>query len=64
MVNSEEVLSHCVVVGAHVSENSKYPEMKFFIPSLEVWIDTPAIERKENQDSSQATTLYEVIRFS
>lgn len=43
MRQPEKVISSWVIVGAHVAPDTLYTSVRFFVPSLEVWLSRPVI---------------------
>lgn len=56
-----EVMGHSAVIGAHVSEATKYSEMRFRVPGLHLWLALGGIDRTFVQDGGKtAEILYGV----
>lgn len=47
----ERLISSWVVVGAHVTAETLYSSVRFFIPGLEAWLSKPAIAESLKHDS-------------
>jgi hypothetical protein len=55
MRQSERLVSSWVIVGAHVSPDTLYSSVRFFIPALEVWLSRPIISQSIEPPSGGTT---------
>ena len=52
MRQPERLISSWVIVGAHVTPETLYSSVRFFIPGLEAWLSRPAIAQTIEHDSA------------
>jgi ApeA N-terminal domain 1 len=57
MRQRERIISAWVIVGAHVTPESTYPSVRFFVPGLEAWLSRPAITQRIEQDADTGETV-------
>lgn len=50
MRQPERLISPWVIVGAHVTPDTLYTSVNFYIPGLEAWLSKPAIEEQSSID--------------
>ncbi|GAB3788677.1 hypothetical protein GCM10028797_22710 [Dyella agri] len=59
---SERVISSWVVIGAHVTEQTLYGEVRVRIPGLQMWLSRPSIKQTvlTSEHGNALTILYEI----
>ena len=65
VIETERLISARLILGAHITAETTYPEAKFQIPGLQIWLSRKIFDSSFSRDETgQFTATYHAVGFS